>query len=71
MYEAATSNEKPDYSLYYAVLTLIKKELTEFEVKLPLATDWERIEIEERIGGLQFAKECLDEAWQKRKGDTE
>jgi len=31
------------------------------------AGDWEKIELEERIGGLKFAKECLDEAWQRRK----
>ena len=27
---------------------------------------WERVELEERIGGLQFAMVCLDEAWQRR-----
>lgn len=26
-----------------------------------------QIALEERIGGLNFAKECLNEAWQRRK----
>ena len=67
LYEAAPANEKPDYSLYYSVTVFIEKELAELEVKLPHAIDWEKVELEERIGGLLFAKECLDEAWQKRK----
>lgn len=67
LYEAAPANEKPDYSLYYAMLIFIHKGLSELEEKLPFANDWQKIELEERIGGLQFAKTCLDEAWQKRK----
>ena len=67
LYKAAPANEKPDYSLYYAMLIFIQKELSDLEEKLTNATDWEKIELEERIGGLQFAKVCLDEAWQKRK----
>ena len=42
-------------------------ELEQLEAKMEFATDWERVELEERIGGLEFAKECLNEAWQKRK----
>ena len=41
-----------------------KKKLEE---KIPSANDWEKIELEERIGGLTFAKNCLDEAWKRRK----
>lgn len=67
LYEAAPANEKPDYSLYYAMLAFTEKELAELEAKLQNATDWERVELEERIGGLSFAKECLEQAWQKRK----
>lgn len=66
LYESAPTNEKPDYSLYYALLTMSEKELAELESKLEIATDWEKVELEERIGGLRFAKECLDEAWQRR-----
>ena len=43
------------------------RELIKLNEKMQNATDWEKVEIEERIGGLQFAKECLNEAWQRRK----
>ncbi len=67
LYEAADEEEKPDYSLYYAMLAFAADETGKLENKLLHATDWEKIELEERLGGLQFAKACLDEAWQKRK----
>ena len=69
-YEASPTNEKPDCSLYYALLTVTDKELAELEEKLTFATDWERVELEERICGWKFAKECLNEAWQRRKEVT-
>ena len=67
LYEEASANEKPDYSLYYAMLAFADSELEQLEAKIGLATDWEKVELEERIGGLKFAQECLNEAWQKRK----
>ena len=67
LYEAADDEEKPDYSLYYAMLAFVADETEKLEAKMPYATDWESVELEERLGGLQFAKACLDEAWQKRK----
>jgi len=67
LYESAPVNEKPDYSLYYLMLAFCERELIKLNEKKQNATDWEKVEIEERIGGLQFAKECLDMAWQKRK----
>ncbi len=67
LFESASINEKPDYSLYYGVTAFADAEIDKLKSKLPLATDWEKIELEERIGGLLFAKECLDEAWMKRK----
>ena len=66
LYDAANDTDKPDYSLYYAVLAFIESETAKLKRKLPHASDWEKIELEERIGGLQFAKACLDEAWDKR-----
>lgn len=71
LYEAADANEKPDYSLYYALLAMTEKELAKLETNLKNSSDWERIELEERIGGWCFAKKCLDEAWQRRKEVTE
>lgn len=67
LYESATPNEKPDFSLYYAMLAFTERELAKLDVKSQNATDWEKVEIEERIGGLNFSKECLNEAWQRRK----
>ena len=67
LYEFATANEKPDFSLYYAMLAFIERELAKLKENTQNANDWEKVEIEERIGGLNFAKECLNEAWQRRK----
>ena len=66
-YENAPDNKKRDYALYYGVLAFANDEIAKLEEKLTNASDWEKIELEERIGGLQFAKVCLDEAWQRRK----
>ena len=67
LYEAANGDEKPNVSLYYGMLAFAKEEIDKLEAKLSQATDWEKVELEERLGGLEFAKACLDEAWQKRK----
>ena len=67
LYDNASEGEKRDYALYYGVTAFTNSKIAELEEKLSLATDWEKIELEERMGGLQFAKGCLDEAWQKRK----
>jgi hypothetical protein len=66
LYDAADDADKPDYSLYYAMLAFIESETAKLESKLPHASDWEAVELTERIGGLRFAKACLDEAWDKR-----
>ena len=66
LYDAADEAEKPDHSLYYAMLAFIESETAKLESKLPLASDWETVELTERMGGLRFAKACLDEAWDKR-----
>ena len=67
LYESAPANEKPDYSLYYSMLAFAERELAKLNEKIQNATDWEKVELEERIGGLKFVKECLNEAWQRRK----
>ena len=64
--ENAPQNEKIDFKLYYGITGIVGELLTGLE-KIQNATDWEKIELEERIGGLEFAKECLNEAWQRRK----
>ena len=67
LYEAAPDNEKPDYSLYYSMLAFTERELAKLNKKIQNANDWEKIELEERIGGLNFVKKCLNDAWQRRK----
>lgn len=59
--------EKVDFELYYGCKATAEDEHETFAEKLLMATDWEKVELEERIGGLKFAIECLDEAWKKRK----
>lgn len=63
----APDNEKIDYKLYYGISFIAEELLNEYSEALSNAGDWEKIELEERIGGLKFSKECLDEAWQRRK----
>ena len=67
LYENAPDCEKQDYALYYGTVAFADSEIAELKAKFENATDWQKIELEERIGGLEFAKECLNEAWQKRK----
>ncbi|MBQ9085676.1 MAG: hypothetical protein IJY47_00655 [Clostridia bacterium] len=66
-YDSAPEDEKPDFSLYYAMTAFAQEEIEKLTDNMPLATDWERVELEERLGGFYFAKECLDEAWNNRK----
>ena len=64
--ESAPDEERIDYKLYYGISAHIESKLAEHEAKLPHASDWETVELTERLGGLRFAKVCLDEAWAKR-----
>ena len=66
LYDAAADADKPDYSLYYAMLAFIADEIAVLEEKMPHASDWEAVELTERMGGFRYAKVCLDEAWEKR-----
>ena len=54
------------WAVVFVLAIFIESETAKLKRKLPHASDWEKIELEERIGGLQFAKACLDEAWDKR-----
>jgi len=67
----AADDEKIDFKLYYGISFIAQEMNTMYSERLLQATDWEKVELEERIGGLLFAKECLDEAWQKRKDVAE
>ncbi len=65
-YKSAPESKKPDYSLYYGTLAFAEKHIAELEAKLPLANDWESVELTERLGGWRFGIDCLSEAWEKR-----
>ncbi len=66
-YDDAPDSEKRDYALYYGTIAFVDSEIAKHESRILNAADWEKVELEERIGGLRFAKECLSEAWQQRK----
>ena len=63
----APDEEKIDYKLYYGISFITEDMYKKYLEKLGHANDYERIELEERVAGLLYCKECLDEAWQKRK----
>ena len=65
-YDTLPAEEQPDFSLYHAIRVFTVREINKLEGKLPLANDWESIELQERLGGLRFALACMDEAWEKR-----
>lgn len=67
--ESAPVGEEEDYGLYYGMVAFTDELLSECEEKLPNATEWEKIELSERISGYKYSKECLYEAW-KKKGVT-
>jgi hypothetical protein len=69
-YDTLPAEEQPDYSLYHAIRVFTVREINKLEGKLPLANDWEAVELQERLGGLRFSLACLDEAWEKR-GDAD
>ena len=66
-FDAVLEEEKSDFGLYYGMIVLIEERIEELTSKTECATDWERVELTERLGGFRFAKECLEEAWKKRK----
>jgi hypothetical protein len=65
-YDTLPAEEQPDYSLYHAIRVFTVREINKLEGKLPLANDWEAVELQERLGGLRFSLACLDKAWEKR-----
>lgn len=61
--ENADLDKAIDMKLYYGISIYINECLSELNVKLKNANDFEKIELQERIDGLKFAKDCLDLAW--------
>lgn len=66
--DGAAEESRLDYLMYYGVRAIAEKEAADYEGKLNGATDWEKVELTERLGGLYYAMDCLDKAWAERKG---
>lgn len=60
----------PESGLYCGLCAHIDVLTADLRAKRELASDWERIELDERLGGLAFAQSVLDEAWQTREEET-
>ena len=64
LYMSAPEDKKADYALYFGVKSFAEDKLKSLEKELALATDWEKVELEDRIDGIKFAISCLNTAWQ-------
>ena len=60
----------PESGLYCGVCAYVDNLAADLNAKREHASDWERIELDERLGGLDFARTVLDEAWQTREEDA-
>ena len=67
LYKASCEAERNDSKLYYGIKISIESKLKAIEEKMPVANDWERIELECRKEGLIKADGFLDTAWNNRK----
>ena len=59
----------PESGLYSGLCAHIDALTADLAAKREFAGDWERIELDERLGGLAFSRAVLDEAWQTREED--
>ena len=66
IYNQVPNDEKTDFALYYGALAFADFKIAELKSNILSAGDWEKVELEERISGIEFAKACVNEAWQKR-----
>lgn len=65
-YKAADETDRPDIALMGATLAFTEDKITENRQKRAHANDWEAVELDQRLGGYEFAKACLLEAWNNR-----
>ena len=66
LYDNAPAEEKLDYGLYFGVRAFGEAEIAKLESKLPSASDWEKVELTNRMEGLRAGIACLDGAWRER-----
>ena len=60
----------PEAGLYCGLCAHIDALTADLAAKRGGASDWERVELDERLGGLAYARAVLDEAWQTREEDA-
>ncbi len=65
-YNSTPEADRPEAGLYCGLCAYIDTLTTDLTAKREGAADWERIELDERLCGLAFARTVLDEAWQTR-----
>ena len=66
-YNTADEADRPDVALMGATLAFTEDKITENRQTRAHANDWEAVELDERLGGYEFAQACLIEAWNSRK----
>lgn len=71
LYDNAHPEDKPDIGLYYGMMEFADFLIADTKKKLPCADDWERVEIEHRLSGYEFGKQCLREAFERREASTD
>ena len=65
-YETAEEADRLDIALMGATLAFAEDKITDNRQKRARANDWEAVELDQRLGGYEFAKACLLEAWNNR-----
>lgn len=66
LYSEAAEEERLEAKLYYGIRAFTEKMLEELGSSSEYATDWEKVELNERIMGYTYALSSLNEGWEKR-----
>ena len=69
LYRNTPAARQPDVGLYLGILAFAKELIQQKEEKLPLANDWERVELTTYLEGHRFAVEALRTAWKESGGE--
>ncbi|MBQ8431382.1 MAG: hypothetical protein IJX28_00710 [Clostridia bacterium] len=70
LYSTASPARRPDVGLYLGILEFARALMEEKEKKLPLANDWERVELSTYLEGHRFAVDALRDAWKESGGEN-
>ena len=64
------AENKPDAALYFCLNAFIDEKVSGLSDGIGLASDWEKIEADERLKGLSTARDFLDTAWRAENGKS-